>query len=437
MLTRLSTAILLATLATPALAEITIDDDPVLYWNDLMITHVPGGAPVQARIYAIANIAMHDAVNAASGYKNKSYLSGVSGSGGDPRAAASQAAHDVLVALNPANAPTYAAALASSLALIPDGPAKAAGIANGSAHASAILAKRVGDGSAPGAPWVPGSDPGDWQPTPPGNLPAALPHWGDVDPFNLTSGDQFRAGPPPALDSAEYAAAFNEVKEIGSLGSLTRTADQTDSAWFWSSSNATPWMRVGLIVAEDEGLTTLGYARAFALLSTSIADALIAGFDAKYEYDLWRPVTAIRMADIDGNALTEADPSWNSLFPAPNHPSYISTHSTQSGAAATVLASLFGDDQPFTFTIGAYTRSFDSLADAAQDAADSRLWGGIHYRFDNEAGLATGKAVGQWALDGAAFNAVPEPASWAMLVIGFGAIGLVTRRRRLAISTMN
>ncbi len=427
----------LALAATPAAAEITAASDPVLYWNQTMVGLLAGSPPAQTRGYAMVNIAMHDAVNAAVGRPNIGYLKGIAASGGDSRAAASQAAHDVLVKLDPANAAAYGTALAASLALVPDGAQKAAGIANGTAHARAILARRTGDGSAPGAPHVPGSAPGDWRPTPPGFAPGALPHWGGVDPFLMQSGDQFRPGPPPALDSAAYAAAYDEVKRVGAAGAQAlgdRTADQTASALFWDAANGAPWLRIGLLVAEDEGLDTIGFARSFALLTTSLADALIAGFDTKYHYALWRPVTAIRLGDADTNDLTVGDASWESLFPAPAHPSYLSTHSALSGAGATILTAIFGDDEGFTFTIADATRSFTGLEQAALDGADSRLWGGIHFRFDNEAGLATGRGIGQWALAGRAFNAVPEPVSWAMLIAGFGVVGAALRRARRALA---
>ena len=244
---------------------------------------------------------------------------------------------------------------------------------------------------------------------------------------------------PPALGSDAYAAAYNEVKEIGSLTSLTRTVDQTNSALFWDISNGGTWIRAGLVIAEDEGLDTLGFAQVFTALSTGIADASIGVFDAKYDYRLWRPITAIQNGDIDGNPLTIADPTWNSLFASPGHPSYISGHSGISGVSSTILQSFFGDDEAFTFSIGTDTRSFTSLSQAELDAANSRLWGGIHFRFDNEAGLTMGHAVGTRVLRSGLFSAVPEPSSWAMMIAGFGFAGLAlrTRPRRTAICPVN
>ncbi len=421
--------------ATPAVAAITIASDPILYWNDIAIRFAtafsPGGAPAQARAYAMVNIAMHDAVNATRGNAHRSYLTGISTPGGDSRAAAAQAAHDVLVALNPANSAQYATSLSASLALIGDSSAKANGVATGQAYAAAILSRRAGDGSSVIAPYTSTNLPGDYRLTP-GVGAAALPAWGNVQPFVLSSANEVPVGPPPTLGSTAYAAAYNEVKEIGSLGSLTRTADQTNSALFWDVSNGGTWIRAGLVVAEDEGLDTLGFAGAFATLAVGIADASIAVFKAKYDYRLWRPITAIQLGDIDGNDATVADPTWTSLFASPGHPSYVSGHASISGVASTILQSYFGDTEAFSFGIGPDSRSFSSLSQAAQDAADSRLWGGIHFRFDNDAGLALGRQVGTHVLRRGIFASVPEPSSWAMMIFGFALAGWKLRSRPVA-----
>jgi PAP2 superfamily/PEP-CTERM motif len=433
----LAASCLMATTITvsPASAAIDVMSDPILYWNDVAIrlatAFTPGGAPVQARAYAMVNIAMHDAVNATRGNPDRSYLSGVASVGGDSRAAAAQAAHDVLVALNPANTAQYDAALTNSLALIGAGADKTNGIATGAAYAAAIIANRIGDGSTVIAPYTTTGLPGDYQLTP-GVAAAALPAWGNVTPFVLSAADlaAVNPGPPPALDSAAYAQAYNEVKDVGALNSLTRTVDQTNSALFWDVSNGGTWIRAGLVIAEDEGLDTLDYARVFATLSTGIADASIGIFDAKYDYRLWRPITAIQNGGIDGNALTDPDATWNSLFAAPGHPSYISGHSGISAVSSAILQSYFGDDEAFAFSIGPDTRSFTSLSQAELDAANSRLWGGIHFRFDNDAGLALGRGVSARVLAAGLFKAVPEPSSWAMMIAGFACVGIGLRTRR-------
>jgi len=419
--------------AYPAAAAISVTDDPVLFWNDLAVKSVGGPAPAQARAIAMMNAAIYDAVNRTGNRKGNYYNLGVSAPGGDVRAAVAQAAHDVLIAVNPSQAATYNSALASSLALVGVGASKSNGVATGAAYASAMLAARSNDGSATVVAYVPGTLPGEWRPTPPGYAPAAVPQWGGVTPFLMDSGSQFRPAAPPSLDSAQYLAAYNEVKEIGSATSATRTADQTNSALFWDTANGTTWIRIGVDVIADDGLSTFDNARIMAKLSTAVADSLIAGFDAKYTYNFWRPVTAIREGDNDGIADTIGDADWSPLFNTPAHPGYPSTHSLQSGAASTVLLSLV-QDQAFCDTIGPDTRCFAGIGEAAQDAANSRLWGGIHFRFDNEIGLATGQAIGQWALSQAAFNAVPEPASWALMIMGFGLTGGALRRRSVRVA---
>ena len=414
--------------AGPAAAAIDVTSDPILYWNDLAIKLFAGGPHIQTRGMAMVNIAMHDAVNRSYNGANNYYSLGVSAPGGDVRAAASVAAHNVLVAVNPANAAAYDAALASSLALIGNGAAKTNGIATGAAYSNAILVARATDGSTASVSYTPGTLPGQWRPTPPGFAPAAATQWGGVTPFMLTAGSQFRPDAPPALDSAAYLAAYNEVKEIGSAASATRTADQTASALFWDTSNGTTWTRIGLDALADDGKSTLENARIMAKMTTAIADSIVAGFDAKYTYNLWRPVTAIREGDADGVGGTVGDAAWSPVFATPAHPGYPSTHSLQSGAASAVLLGLISD-QAFCNTIGPDTRCFSGIGQAAQDAANSRLWGGIHFRFDNEIGLSTGQTIGQWALARGAFNAVPEPASWALMIAGFGLAGAAVRRR--------
>lgn len=418
-------------LGSSASATVLVTGDPVLYWNQLMTsgtTALAGPPPIVARSSAMVNIAVFDAVNAALGSPNASYLDGISASGGDVRAAASQAAHDVLVFLNPAKTPEYDAALTASLALVSDPAARNAGAATGAAYAAGIILARSNDGSAAAqSAYTPGTNPGDWQPTSP--APAALPGWGDVTPFLMNSGDQFRAGPPPALGSAEYAAAYNEVLAIGSASSAIRTADQTAAAQFWALAGGTSWIGIGVGLAEDEGFSTLQYAQLFATLSAGLGDAFIAGFDTKYEYEFWRPVTAIHGGALDGNSLTEPDPLWASLLVAPNHPSYFSTHAIADGTAATILMGFLGDEA-FCATFGGLERCWDSILAASQEGADSRIWGGIHFSFDGAAGLAAGHSIGQFALRQGTFQPVPEPSTWLTMLLGFAFIGWSFRRQR-------
>ena len=422
-------AVTIAFAASPAAAQIPATSDPVIYWNDIAARTATGPAPAQARAIAIMNAAVHDAVARTYGEQGNFYTTGVTAPGGNTRAAAAVAAHRVLVSLYPANAVAYNDALAASLAQIRNGPAKTNGIATGTNYAAATLARRASDGASAAVDYAPGSDPGEWRPTPNGYMPAAVPQWGGVTPFLMTSGAQFRPGPPPALNSDAYRTAYDEVKAIGSSTSTTRTEEQTASALFWDISNGTTWIRIGNEMLATDGLTIAQNSRIMAKLSAGVADSLIAGFDAKYTYNLWRPVTAIRKGDADTNPLTVGDAEWSPLFNTPAHPSYLSTHSLQSGAASTILLSLI-EDRAFCTMIGSERGCFSGLGAAAEDAANSRLWGGIHFRFDNELGLASGRDIGRWALDQRAFAGVPEPATWMMMIGGFGMAGAALRRRR-------
>jgi membrane-associated phospholipid phosphatase len=254
--------------------------------------------------------------------------------------------------------------------------------------------------------YTPGTNPGDWQPTPPAFLPAALPQWGLVTPFCLQSGSQFRPPPPPALTSAEYTAAFNQIKDLGSIDSTTRTPDQTEASIFWQGVYASPNCYLTMLnqiarqVAETRGNSLVDDARLFALLDLTLADSYIACWEAKYTYNFWRPVTAIRAADSDGNPDTEADPNWTPLMATPNFPSYPSGHSSVIGGSAAILAAFFGTDAiPFSVSypgLPGVTRSYDSFTSAANECGLSRIWVGFHWSFDVSAGLAQGQSVGSY-----------------------------------------
>ena len=421
--------------STPAYASTEpVTGDPVLYWHEVLQTALTGSPTVQSRGYAMVSVALHDAVNASLGKPNKAYIPHIAATGGDTRAAAAVAARNVLVHLNPAKTAEFDAALANSLALVPNGTAKTAGMNTGAAISAAVIANRTGDGSASISGYVPSGLPGRWAPTPPGFAPAAVPQYAQVDPWFMTAPTQFRAAAPPAIESVAYANAFLEVRDIGAAGSLIRTSDQTNAALFWAGANGTgPWIRAGIDQAQAAGLSTLQNAALFARLSTAVADATIATWDTKYFYDYWRPVTAIRRADEDGNALTIADPGWTPLIGTPPHPSYLSAHGAVGGAAATILASTFGAGGNFCLVAGGNTRCWNGFEAAALDGANSRLWGGIHWRFDNENGLALGQAVGRFTLSRAVFGAVPEPSAWTLMIVGFGIIGAKARSRRRAL----
>lgn len=378
----------------------------VLDWNvtALAATAQAGNAPpVAARTMAIVHAAVYDAVNAIDP-THAPYATNRQGpSDASPEAAAAAAAHRTLVELYPTQRATLDAALAASLAAVPDGPAENKGVALGRSVALHLLDLRATDGADATVPYSPGADPGDWQLTPPLARPPLVPHWGSVTPFTMTSGDQFRPAGPPALTSAEYTAAFNEVKELGAANSTRRTDEETEIARFWADSSVPHWNRIAATVSESQGLALPQTARILALMNLATADAYISSFEAKYVYNFWRPITAIRAAETDGNPATLADPNWTPLLVNPQMPSYASGHSTFGGAAAVVLAGFFGtDDIAFTSTSDfspGVTRTFTSFSEAADENARSRLLAGIHWSFDNVDGLAAGRALGAYVVD--------------------------------------
>jgi membrane-associated phospholipid phosphatase len=384
---------------------------PVLDWNQdlLSIVNTPGAQPANLQptwSFAMLHAAIYDAVNSIDRSHDPYAISVRAPRGASETAAADAAAHAVLAALYPAQMGTVDAEYALELSQVPDAPAKQEGVRLGQMVARGLLAIREGDGSnvAP-PPFVPGTDPGNYRPTPP-NLPAPVfSTWGSVTPFVLDSGDQFRPAPPPALTSPDYASAVNEVQILGSATSTTRTAEQTVIGKFWAPPIQNFWNQIAQTVASANHADLPTAARLFATLNLSIADSTIGLYDAKYTYQLWRPVTAIRLADTDGNPQTIADPSWLPLAGnTPADPSYPGAHSTISAAAAEVLASFYGDHQRFSITSPAFssvTRSFTTFSAAAREAGLSRIYAGVHTRLDHQAGQRLGREVAHFVLDNA------------------------------------
>ena len=386
----------------------TVRADVVTDWNEITLDAIRTGLtgpPPASRFLAMVHVAIYDAVNGISP-THQSYLVAPAGpEGASVEAAVVAAAHTVLVAAFPAQVATFDSQRTASLAAITDGTAKTNGVAWGETVGAAILAARANDGARLTAAYTPGTDPGEWQPTPPALAAAALPHWVHVIPFGLASGSQFRGDGPPALTSAEYTTAFNEVKALGRATESTRTAEQSEIASFWINGpgTATPpghWNSITQGIAEQEGNSLAENARLFALLNIALADAAIVSWDNKYAYSNWRPITAIRAADSDGNDETEADPEWTSFIPTPPFPDYTSGHSTFSAAAAVVLAEFFGTDN-ISFDTNSdarpdIVRSYDSFSEAADESGRSRVYGGIHWEFSNQDGLSSGRAVGEY-----------------------------------------
>ena len=280
------------------------------------------------------------------------------------------------------------------------------GIAWGQTVADAIIAWRSTDGFTPAPPpFLGGTAVGEWRPTPPGFLPGAGPQFATMTPWVITAPWQFRPAGPAALTSDQYATDFNEVKAIGSLTSSTRTDFQTEVAKFWNGNTALYWNRIAQTMSAQNNTTLSDNARMFALLNIAIADAAIACWDAKYHYVFWRPITAIQLADTDGNAATDPDPSWTPLLVTPNFPEYPSAHATVSPAAAVVLQAAFGDSGPFTLdseVLPGVLHSFTSFAAAADEAFVARIYGGIHFRTSCHDGHDLGVAVGNYVLANAA-----------------------------------
>jgi hypothetical protein len=392
------TAINLASsIGTPANADVVTD------WNNAALDAIRAGntaPPIASRSLAILHASTYDAVNGIA-RTHEPYLvqSAVSGSA-SRKAAASAAAHEALVNLFPARTSIFDALHAAILATIPNGPQKTAGIVWGEFVANQILAARANDGSDAIVPPPGGSGPGVWVPTPPAFLPYALPQWGFVVPFAMSNSSQFRPPGPPSLDSERYAADYEEVKELGAAVGSTRTEEQSQIALFWADGAGTEtppghWNSIAQTLADARGNTLEENARLFALLNIATADAAICAWDAKYTFHFWRPVTAI--------AFAEPELNWMSFIVTPPFPDYVSGHSTFSGAAATVIPLFYGtEDLPFTtgsdFLPDVY-RSFATCLDAAEEAAVSRLYGGIHFRSANEDGLQAGISIGEWTFD--------------------------------------
>jgi hypothetical protein len=380
--------------------------DAVTDWNAIMqatVSVAPSNPFYQARWAAIVQLAVFEAVNAVTA-DYESYLGTVAApDGASPEAAAIAAAHRTLVTLRPGSAATLDALRAVSLAEIPDGPAKDAGIEVGEDAAAAMLLNRANDGWNASVPYTPGSNPGDWQPTPPAFAPGFLAGWGQVTPFGLLEGSQFRASAPPALFTEKYADDFNEVRLLGSIDSPFRPQDRTDVALFYAATTPVQaWNSVARQVSLTQGTTLSENARIFALLAMAIGDASIAVFDTKYHHDLWRPVTAIWGGDIDGNPLTQADANWLPLITTPPFSSYASAHATLSGAARVVLERNFGVyGHALTLSnagLPGIVLDYTDFKQICDDIDDARIYGGIHFRFDQEAGALQGKLVGNYIL---------------------------------------
>ncbi|MDQ1434913.1 MAG: hypothetical protein QOF59_1729 [Actinomycetota bacterium] len=380
----------------------------VVDWNEelLRIVRTPGAQPATVhptRSFAILQAAIYDAVVSIT-HDSPLYLFTVrAADDARPDAAAASAGHDTLVGLYPGMKPELDRLLATELSALAGGADKQEGVRVGALASELTLALRSHDGADATPPPLPAAtEPGQFRPTPPKFAPAVFTHWDKVTPFVLDNGAQFRPTPPPELSSGAYAAALNEVKSVGRDTSTTRTADQTIEAKFWSAPIWNYWNQIAddAVLAHHTDLSQA--ARLFADMDMSFADGAIAFYDAKYHYDLWRPITAVREAATDGNPATIADPNWTPLASTPGDPSYPGAHSVISSAGATVLSAFFGSHEAITVTsevLPDVVRHFDSYRAAAREAGSSRIFAGVHTRLDHDAGLRLGRRIADLVLD--------------------------------------
>jgi hypothetical protein len=401
-----SIAILATLLAIPAGASA----DAVSDWNAIAVQATVTGArpgPTGALDVAMVQAAIYDAVQAIEKQYEPYYVE-IPGASGSPTAAAAKAAHDVLVSRFPAQAAslldTYNLYLASH-GLFPDD----LGVAVGAKAAAGIIALRACDGSFP-VPAPPnftgGTEPGVWRPTPSAFAPMLAPWLGNVTPFTLTRPSQFRAEPPPALNSRQYARDYNEVKALGALNNSTRTPEQTELAQFWALNYPVVWNQILRDIAEAHFDNISDSARLFALADMAIADALISSWNDKVHYVFWRPITAIQEGNNDGNPRTTGDSSWLPLIVTPPYPDYTSGANNVTGAATKSLELFFGRDRK-TFSVTTTntgptnqdTRTFHRFSDAAEEVVNARIYEGIHFRFADTAARKQGRQVARWAFN--------------------------------------
>ncbi|HXX30181.1 MAG TPA: vanadium-dependent haloperoxidase [Myxococcaceae bacterium] len=380
-------------IAGPATADVLGD------WTDTTLAvAVAAGQPafLQSRTMAMVHVAMFEAINSVDARYVPFRVKATASPGTSAEAAAAVAAHDVLAALYPAEAARLDASLDIALARLTDAGVRASSAALGQRVAAGILALRTGDGSdAPNA-WTPRTPPGLYIPT---SLPLGSA-WGKVTPWVLERGDQLQPAPPPALTSAEWARDYNEVKSLGGKGSQVRTAAQTETALFWIPTGPLLFCAAARELMDVPGRALVQNARLLALLSLALADSYIAVFAAKYTYNFWRPITAIRDGDMDQNDATQADPTWLALIDTPMHPEYPCAHCINAGAAGAILEAEFGSGKVRAFRVTSpgsprTPHSWQRVSDFVDEVSNARVWGGVHFRNSTVVGTAMGRKVGE------------------------------------------
>jgi hypothetical protein len=379
--------------------------DQVTDWNAIMLERTAAeNSQTQARFAAITHLAVFEAVNAiGGGYEPYLRSTRAADPSASPQAAAIAAAHGVLKNYFPSAAATLDGERARSLASIPDGASKTSGIAAGEAAAGAVIALRANDGASATMTYTPVPGAGVYQPTPPAFAAATLVHWGRVTPFGLARNDQFRPGPPPGMRSAEYRRDYDEVKSVGGVNSTTRPDDRADLARFASRAGPVAvWNSVAKQVSEEAPASLAANARLFALVNMAMCDAGIAVFEAKYFYRYWRPVTAIRDGDSDGNPRTEPDRTYTPFIATPAYPSYPSGQGGLSNAARSMIEELFGRGRHGVTlespALPGLTLRYTKLRHITDDIADARVYGGLHFRFEQDVAETLGERVARYLL---------------------------------------
>lgn len=386
--------------ASMTLAAAAVHADAVTDWNvkanDIIVAGRVGPPPAN-RALAIANVAVFAAVNAITArYAASGQVALEAAPGASVDAAVAAAMRGTLSKLLAPQQAEIDAAYQAALATVPDGAARSAGIAVGEKAAAAVLALRGGDGAATPDSYVPFTTPGVYVPT----TSPAVPHWGKRTPWVLASSDQLRPGAPPALSSEVWARDYNEIKALGGKTSTQRSAAQTEIARFWEATQPVIYYPLARAVALQPGRDVTQNARLLAAVGMAMDDALIAIFDAKYAYNFWRPVTAIRNGDKDGNDATARDPMWAPFIDTPMHPEYPCAHCVVSASLGAVLQAEIGNGPvprlaTTSPTAPGVTRSWTNIAEFTQEVANARIYDGVHFRNSTEVGIALGRKVGE------------------------------------------
>ena len=371
--------------------------DVITDWNktaiEVMAAVNVAGNP-WTRSLAMMHVSMSDAINAVGDRYARFTPDIPADPSASPEAAAAAAAREILMRQYPGQKTRIDTAFSAMLEKVPESPARVAGIALGQKVAASVFADRQNDATNVPDTYRPMTQPGVWVPT----TPPLFPQYATAKAWGLTTASQFRPGPPPELSSALYARDYNETKEFGGLKSLKRTDAQSDAVRFWTQANLGPaWFQAATQLSARKGLALADSARLFALMSMGLANGFIADWDAKFQYNYWRPLTAIRNGDQDGNDATERDPGWLPLNATPMHPEYPSQAGINVGAASGILESVFGNG-PESYVVtdiadARLSRQFTSFAQMAVEQKEVRVWGGIHFRNSLDVGEAMGHKI--------------------------------------------